>query len=185
MQRWRIVLMAAGFGGAGALAGTVLTAGAQATAAPPTRALIAPDERPDDRVGAGERGGRVVTAGEVAERRSAAAQEEGFGRPNPGRPEYRDPEFQGRATGGQTAFEVESGPERKLDSIEAGDEVYVDTGFFFDNFTSGSGFGVYGGEPTGNALPNQLTLRSAAQSARDLGLQLSPGQSPTLGGGEE
>ena len=68
----------------------------------------------------------------------------------------------------------------------------VSEGFFFDNYTSGTGFGVYGGEAVSSGPGSPLILPSAGNRAQELGLttgagapgrpQPGPGTGP---GGEE
>ena len=126
-----------------------------------------------------------------------------FGRPNPGRPAYEDPEFQGsagaqgprsqgqgrtRAQGqaqaqSQGQAQNQNGAQSDDGEAEGGqdqgadeDVLTVADGFFFDNYTSGSGFGVYGGEPVTSGQGQQLVLPTAGVNSRNLGLPVLPNQ---------
>ncbi len=119
---------------------------------------------------------------------------EEFGRPNPGRPAYVDPEFQGgggRSQGQSRANGQAQGQSQDEGQSQDGEEqgqggddtvLTVNDGFFFDNYTSGSGFGVYGGEAVTSGQERQLNLPSAGVNARNLGLPVLPNQ--PAGGGQ-
>ena len=88
-----------------------------------------------------------------------------YGRVSGGYPEYGSPEF----PAGQNQEAADRQPATEAE--EQAEDFTVSEGFFFDNYTSGSGFGVYGGEAvsSGSGDP-RITLRSAGQEARNLGL---------------
>jgi hypothetical protein len=50
----------------------------------------------------------------------------------------------------------------------------VSEGFFFDNYTSGTGFGVYGGEAVSSGPGSPLILPSAGNRAQELGFPTGP-----------
>ena len=59
---------------------------------------------------------------------------------------------------------------------QQGEEAFaVSEGFFFDNYTSGTGFGVYGGEAVSSGQPPALILPSAGNRAQELGFPTGPG----------
>ena len=129
-----------------------------------------------------------------------------FGRPNPGRPEFEDPDYRGGggATGaspsqasnggrngegagdqngeqgqGQGQGQENQGQENQGQGNQGqnnqgqdGDAsvLQVADGFFFDNYTSGSGFGVYGGEAVTSGSGTQQELPSAGVIFRNLGI---------------
>ena len=66
-----------------------------------------------------------------------------------------------------------------------GEAFAVSEGFFFDNFTSGTGFGVYGGEAVSSGPGSPLILPSAGNRAQELGFPNGPGAgTPPAGGGQ-
>ena len=66
-----------------------------------------------------------------------------------------------------------------------GETFAVSEGFFFDNFTSGTGFGVYGGEAVSSGPGSPLILPSAGNRAQELGFPTGPGAgTPPPGGGQ-
>lgn len=121
--------------------------------------------------------------GQKAQSVEAPAADDTLGRPNPGRPQFQDPEFRGvqpsakASNGAQTSGAQAAG---KSDG-EGEDVLEIAEGFFFDNFTSGSGFGVYGGEAVTSGPGQQLNLPSAGVNARNLGLPIVPNQQPGIG----
>lgn len=136
---------------------------------------------------AGEGRSSTPTPTETAREGEASAEPSPeFGRPNPGRPGYQDPEFRGdgdarsqsgQPQGGGQNQQAQSGPANGAGDEEEDPTVLtVNDGFFFDNYTSGSGFGVYGGEAVTSGQERQLELPSAALIARNLGLPIGPGQ---------
>ncbi len=134
-----------------------------------------------------------------------------FGRPNPGRPVFEDPDYRGgegatgappvqssngdgsgegqggRANGGddgqdrgqnggQNGGQATGGNGAQAQGNTGDDDVLqVAEGFFFDNYTSGSGFGVYGGEAVTSGSGEQSNPRpdlpSAGTTFRNLGIQ--------------
>lgn len=138
----------------------------------------------------------------------------GFGRPNPGRPEFEDPDYRGgEGSTGARSDETPSGPGNANGRGQGGNQggnegqaqnqgqgqgqngdgagnaartngnasdedatvLQVADGFFFDNYTSGSGFGVYGGEAVTSGSGEQSNPRQDLPSAgivfRNLGIQ--------------
>ena len=57
---------------------------------------------------------------------------------------------------------------------QAQEEFAVSEGFFFDNYTSGTGFGVYGGEAVSSGQGSPLILPSAGNRAQELGFPTGP-----------
>ncbi|HEX8570529.1 MAG TPA: hypothetical protein VF699_11495 [Caulobacteraceae bacterium] len=57
---------------------------------------------------------------------------------------------------------------------EGQEEFAVSEGFFFDNYTSGTGFGVYGGEAVSSGSGSPLILPSAGNRAQELGFPTGP-----------
>jgi hypothetical protein len=97
-----------------------------------------------------------------------------YGRVSGGFPVYGDPTFpagQQPAADQQAQSEGEQQGEGQEQQQAQNEEFGVSEGFFFDNYTSGSGFGVYGGEAvTGGGGDPRIQLPSAGQTARSLGL---------------
>ena len=58
---------------------------------------------------------------------------------------------------------------------QAGEAFAVTEGFFFDNYTSGTGFGVYGGEAVSSGSGSPLVLPSAGNRSQELGFPTGPG----------
>ena len=73
--------------------------------------------------------------------------------------------------------EAEAAPaeEAQATQQEGEQEVFaVSEGFFFDNYTSGTGFGVYGGEAVSSGQGTPLILPSAGNRAQELGFPTGP-----------
>ena len=103
-----------------------------------------------------------------------------YGRVSGGFPAYGDPAFPAgqQPTAEQLAEAQQQQQQEQQQQAEGqgqqqaqNQEFGVSEGFFFDNYTSGSGFGVYGGEAvsSGSGDP-RIQLPSAGQTARSLGL---------------
>ena len=58
---------------------------------------------------------------------------------------------------------------------QEGEAFAVSEGFFFDNYTSGTGFGVYGGEAVSSGSGSPLVLPSAGNRSQELGFPTGPG----------
>ena len=210
---------------AAATAGLVLTASGEASAQARRAPVPASSAAPSGSAGAPAREaaygqtagqGRVDTPS-TTESQPASA---GFGRPNPGRPEFEDADYRGgegatgappvqafnnrgnddgrgqgeqaqadngqanggqanggqanggQANGGQDG-QNNAGTNQAATGGEA-DALQVADGFFFDNYTSGSGFGVYGGEAVTSGSGEQSNPRQDPPSAgvvfRNLGI---------------
>ena len=87
---------------------------------------------------------------------------------------------------GEEAADEPAEAEAEEQAGEEEDEFAVSEGFFFDNFTSGAGFGVYGGEAVGSGTGTPLNLPSAGNRAQELGFQTGSGgtTTPPPAGGE-
>jgi hypothetical protein len=93
-----------------------------------------------------------------------------YGRVSGGFPAYGDPAF---PAGQQPAAEqqAEAEGQQQAEQQAQNQEFGLSEGFFFDNYTSGSGYGVYGGEAvTSGSGDPRIQLPSAGQTARALGL---------------
>ena len=78
------------------------------------------------------------------------------------------------------AVQAEEGPAENQQQANGeeeaeGEAFAVSEGFFFDNFTSGTGFGVYGGEAVSSGPGSPLILPSAGNRAQELGMTTGAG----------
>lgn len=194
MQRALAISAVAGLAAVGVVAILVQDACSQAPGRPVRAAVsssnptgqgvnnaVASDVAYGQRAGEGRTGAPTPTQSQGGNTGGGASGETSsaqFGRPNPGRPAYEDPEFRGEAQSGQTGAQNGEAAQGEDGQAEAGDEdvLTVAEGFFFDNYTSGSGFGVYGGEAVTSGQGRELNLPSAGVNARNLGLPVLPTQ---------
>ena len=75
----------------------------------------------------------------------------------------------------EDAAEPETQAEQAEAQQEGEGEFAVSEGFFFDNYTSGTGFGVYGGEAVSSGSGSPLILPSAGNRSQELGFPTGPG----------
>ena len=93
-----------------------------------------------------------------------------YGTVSGGYPTYGSREFPAEAPAAEAEGPAEEEAAEPA-AEEQGQEAFaVSEGFFFDNYTSGTGFGVYGGEAVSSGSPPALILPSAGTRAQELGL---------------
>ena len=103
-----------------------------------------------------------------------------YGTVSGGYPTYGSREFPAQPP--QPVAEEEQGEEApaqaqepaEAQAEEEGEAFAVSEGFFFDNYTSGTGFGVYGGEAVSSGPGSPLVLPSAGNRAQELGFPTGP-----------
>ena len=105
------------------------------------------------------------------------------GYPTYGSSEFPDPpaEVAPAAQAGEAPAAAEAPQAQEEERTEGEQEAFaVSEGFFFDNYTSGTGFGVYGGEAVSSGSGAPLVLPSAGNRAQELGFPTGPNN--TAGG---
>ena len=116
-----------------------------------------------------------------------------YGRISGGFAEYGSAEFpsqqqqppvaQADATAEEAAGQEGHEQEQAQDQEQQEEAFAVSEGFFFDNYTSGTGFGVYGGEAVSSGSGSPLVLPSAGNRAQELGFPTGPGSAGANPGG--